>query len=116
VSLFESGVSLAIWEAGKYWATGEVSRPHGSAHQSTAPYQAVRTKDGWVTIGATSPKTWQAFCTALGLEDLRSDPRLCDAYARHGHRDELIPAIERVTTTYSSEDVVALLAEVGVPC
>lgn len=38
VSLLESGVSFAVWEAGKYFATGEVGRPLGSAHQSSAPY------------------------------------------------------------------------------
>ena len=63
VSLFEAGVSLAVWEAGKYFATGEVGGPLGSAHQSQAPYQAVRTADGWVTIGANTPNTW-AGCAA----------------------------------------------------
>src|SRR6266536_90489 len=29
VSLFEAGVSLGVWEAGKYFATGEIARPLG---------------------------------------------------------------------------------------
>src|ERR1700680_2904615 len=33
VSLYEAGVSLALWEAGKYFATGEIQGPLGSAHQ-----------------------------------------------------------------------------------
>ena len=37
VSLFEAGASLAVWEAGKYFATGVVGGPLGSAHQSQAP-------------------------------------------------------------------------------
>src|SRR5207249_11200718 len=37
VSLFESGVSLAVWEAGRYFATGEVPRPLGSAHPTRPP-------------------------------------------------------------------------------
>lgn len=60
VSLRESGVSFAIWEAGKYFATGEVGRPVGSAHQSTAPYQAVGSAEGFITVGAVTPKTWTA--------------------------------------------------------
>ena len=51
---------------GKYFATGEVGRPLGSAHQNQAPYQAVRSADGWVTIGAITPRTWAGFCAALG--------------------------------------------------
>jgi crotonobetainyl-CoA:carnitine CoA-transferase CaiB-like acyl-CoA transferase len=116
VSLFEAGVSFAIWEAGRYFATGEVGRPLGSAHQSTAPYQALRTSDGWVTAGAVTPKTWAAFCTALDLQDLLEDPRYADAFARHGHRDTLIPAIEKQTRQRRTDEVVAALDAAGVPC
>ena len=116
VSLLESGVSFAIWEAGKYFATGEVGRPLGSAHQSTAPYQAVRTADGHVTVGAVTPKTWKGLCTALGLEELLDDERYDDASKRHGHRDTLIPAIEAVTATRTTGEVVAALDDAGVPC
>jgi crotonobetainyl-CoA:carnitine CoA-transferase CaiB-like acyl-CoA transferase len=116
VSLFEAGVSFAVWEAGKYFATGEVGRPLGSAHQSTAPYQAVRTSDGFVTLGAVTPKTWTGLCAVLGLPDLAADERYADAFARHAHRTELIAAIEDVTTTRTSKDLVAALDEAGVPC
>ena len=51
VSLFEAGVSFSIWEAGKYFGTGEIPRRHGSAHQSTAPYQAFRSADGYFAAG-----------------------------------------------------------------
>src|SRR5699024_2223081 len=49
VSLFESAVSLAVWEAGGYFGAGTVSRPAGSAHQAQAPYQAIEVGDGYVT-------------------------------------------------------------------
>jgi crotonobetainyl-CoA:carnitine CoA-transferase CaiB-like acyl-CoA transferase len=116
VSLLESGVSFAIWEAGKYFATGEVGRPLGSAHQSTAPYQALRTADGHITVGAVTPKTWKSFCAALGLDDLVDDERYIEAFSRHAHRDTLIPAIEAVTTTRGTDDLVTALDAAGVPC
>jgi crotonobetainyl-CoA:carnitine CoA-transferase CaiB-like acyl-CoA transferase len=116
VSLLEAGVSFAVWEAGKYFATGEVPEPLGSAHQSTAPYQALRTKDGWVTVGAVTPRTWTEFCRALGLEQLLEDDRYATASTRHGHRDSLIPAIEEVTTTLTQSEVVGALEPAGVPC
>jgi crotonobetainyl-CoA:carnitine CoA-transferase CaiB-like acyl-CoA transferase len=116
VSLLESGASFAVWEASRYFATGEVGRRLGSAHQATAPYQALRTSDGWVTIGAVTPKTWDAFCTALDLESLRDDPRYGDAFGRHGHRDTLIPAIEEATSARTTDEVVAVLDAAEVPC
>lgn len=116
VSLLEAGVSFEIWEAGRFWATGEVGQALGSAHQSTAPYQALRTADGWVTAGAVTPRTWTAFCAALGLDHLVEDPRLRDAHARHGHREELVEQIEKVTTQLTVASVVARLDGAGVPC
>jgi formyl-CoA transferase len=116
VSLLESGVSFAIWEAGKYFATGEVGRPLGSAHQSTAPYQALGTADGYITVGAVTPKTWKSFCATLGLDGLVDDPRYTESFSRHAHRDTLIPAIEAVTTTRTTDDLVTALDAAGVPC
>jgi crotonobetainyl-CoA:carnitine CoA-transferase CaiB-like acyl-CoA transferase len=116
VSLLESGVSLGVWEAGKYFATGEVGRPLGSAHQTQAPYQAVRCADGWVTLGAITPKTWDGLCAALDLPGVHDDPRYPDSAARHEHREELIAAIEAMTTGRAALDVVAALDAAGVPC
>jgi len=54
VSMFESAVSLAVWEAGIHFTTGEVPRAAGSAHKLVAPYQAVAASDRPFTLGATT--------------------------------------------------------------
>lgn len=116
VSLFESGVSYAVWEAGAYFATGEVGHPLGSAHQNQAPYQAVRSQDGYVTIGANTPRNWPALCRALELEELLSDDRFTDGNERLAHREELIELIERRTRALTTAEILALLESAGVPC
>jgi crotonobetainyl-CoA:carnitine CoA-transferase CaiB-like acyl-CoA transferase len=116
VSLFEAGVSLAVWEAGAFFATGQAGRKHGSAHQNSAPYQAVRSNDGWVTVGATTDKTWPAFCRALGMPELLADARYASSYQRYQHREELIDAIETTTATMPGAEIVRLLVAAGVPC
>ena len=116
VSLYEAGVSLAVWEAGKYFATGEVGAPLGSAHQSQAPYQAFRTADGWLTIGANTPNTWAGLCRTLGMEDALADERYADATKRHALRQELQDLVEARTTTRTTADLEAALGAAGVPC
>ncbi len=116
VSLFEAGVSLAVWEAGRYFVTGEVPGPLGSAHQTSAPYQAIRAEDGWFTVGATSTRNWSAFCRALGLEALEQDPRFVGNPERRQHRDALIALIEAVTVKRPMQHWIALLQAAGVPC
>jgi len=101
ISMFESAVSLAVWEAGTYFGSGEVARAAGSAHKLVAPYQAVAASDRHFIVGATTPPNWTAFCRVLGLVALESDRRFADANARRRNRAGLIAEIER---------------EAGVPC
>jgi len=116
VSMFESSASLAVWEAGSYFTTGEVPRAAGSAHKLVGPYQAIRASDEHFVIGATTAPNWTAFCRALGLEKLERDPRFSDATLRQRARDTLIPLIEEVTATRPAAHWLAILREAGVPC
>src|SRR4030095_12568155 len=55
-ALFEAALGLSVWEPTEYWATGEPPLPLGSAHRLSAPYQAFRAGDGFLTIAAlTTP-------------------------------------------------------------
>jgi len=116
VCLFESGVSLAVWEAGRYFATGEIPKPLGSAHQTSAPYQALRASDGFFTLGATTARNWEACCDVFGLQELKQDPRFAKNHLRHQNRRELIPLIEEVTGKRPAKHWIDALTGAGVPC
>ncbi|HEV7665533.1 MAG TPA: CoA transferase [Chloroflexota bacterium] len=116
LSLFESAVALEVWETSGYFATGTVPEPLGSAHRVTAPYQALRTADGYITVGATSPRNWSSFCQALGLAALENDPRFAVVSARRDRYEELAALIEDVLRTRPSDYWYRLLEEAGVPC
>ncbi|HEV8229437.1 MAG TPA: CoA transferase [Candidatus Limnocylindria bacterium] len=116
VSMYESSVSLAVWESGQFFTTGEVPRPAGSAHKLVGPYQAVRAADKHFVLGATTAPTWTAFCRALGLEHLERDPRFADGTLRRHDAGELIPLIEEVTATRPAAHWLAVLRAEGVPC
>jgi crotonobetainyl-CoA:carnitine CoA-transferase CaiB-like acyl-CoA transferase len=116
VSLFEAGVSLEVWEAGRYFATGEVPSPLGSAHQTAAPYQAIHAADGYFTVGATTPRNWRALCEVLDHPEWANDERFKDNPSRHARRDVLIPMIEEVTSPKARAFWVSQLQRAGVPC
>jgi len=116
VSLLESAIALEAWETSGYLATGEVPRPLGSAHRVNAPYQAIKTADGYITIGATTPGNWHAFCATLGLEDLEKDPRFATVSERRRRYEELAALIEVVTVRRPSEHWYRALERAGVPC
>lgn len=116
VSMFESSVALAVWEAGQYFTTGEIPRASGSAHKLVAPYQAVRAQDGHFIVGATTPRNWTAFCEVLGLAHLEHDERFADATRRRANVRALIPLIEEITQIRPMAVWLERLRAAGVPC
>ncbi len=116
ISLLESAIALEVWETSSYFATGEVPKPLGSAHRINAPYQAVKTADGYITIGATTPVNWRAFAASLGLAHLDADERFATGPLRRKNYRELALLIEEVTTTDTSDHWYRLLEKAGVPC
>jgi formyl-CoA transferase len=115
-SLYEAGLALSVWETAELWATGRVPQPLGSAHRMTAPYQALRTRDGHIMVGANNPRLWQRLCRALDREDLLSDPRFTTNADRMERRDVLAGELESVLKNRDTEDWVAALLAAGVPC
>jgi crotonobetainyl-CoA:carnitine CoA-transferase CaiB-like acyl-CoA transferase len=114
-SLFEAALAMSVWESTEYWSTGESPEPLGSANRMSAPYQALATKDGYLTIGANNEKLWRKLCEVLGVPELEKDPRFADNNLRMANRADLIPELEKYFALRSTDDwVVALLAE-GVP-
>ncbi|GAA4513729.1 CaiB/BaiF CoA transferase family protein [Brevibacterium yomogidense] len=115
VSLFESAVSLAVWEAGSYFGAGVVSQPNGSAHQAQAPYQAVLAKDGHVTIGANAQATWRRFCQAFDFADLEDHPKYAEPELRLENREGLVAVVEDRLRNRTVDDVLEEMNRVGVP-
>ena len=60
ISLVDAGLAWTVWESGAYFGAGEVPQPTGTRHRRSTPYQAYRTSDGYVTIGAANDRLWAA--------------------------------------------------------
>ncbi len=115
-SLFEGALALSIWETAELWATGRVPEPLGSAHRLTAPYQALRTRDGHITVGGNTQPLWERLCEAIGRPELIGDPRFASNDERMEHRAELVAELETATAARDADEWVAALGEAGVPC
>ena len=115
-SLLEAGVALSVWEATEFFAGQGVPRPLGSAHRMSAPYQAIRCADGYITIGAANDRTFAKLATALGHPEWTTDPRFASDARRVEHRVELARLIEDVTTTEGTSTWLERFERAGIPC
>jgi crotonobetainyl-CoA:carnitine CoA-transferase CaiB-like acyl-CoA transferase len=101
-SLLESSVAYLVWEAMSWFQQGQLAEPGGSAHRLSAPYEAFRTSDGWITIAAPTQDAWLALCQALERPDWATDERFRSPRRRLANRAELAAEITAVTMTQSS--------------
>ena len=113
-SLLEAGIAYTIWESALYFAEGEIPGPLGSAHRVSAPYQALRTADGYINIGAATQATWEQFCRALGLENLIEDPKFKIPGDRKARESELAELLESTLSRESTAYWLELLDKAGV--
>jgi crotonobetainyl-CoA:carnitine CoA-transferase CaiB-like acyl-CoA transferase len=115
-SLLESSVAYLIWEAMLYFEQGEVAEPGGSAHRLSAPYEALPTADGWITVAAHSPDAFESLCAAIGRPELVADDRFRSGRRRLANRAELAAEISAATRTATTAHWEQVLVDVGVPC
>ncbi len=72
--------------------------------------------DGWLTIGILDPKHWPKLCQALGREDLVSDERSADPFARNENRDWLMAEIQKTVETQPRQHWLDAIVAQDVPC
>ena len=115
VSLLESALAYMVWESGIYFTTGEVSRPLGSAHRLSAPYQSLKTRDGYINVGAPNDTNWARMVRTMGREDLLEDGRFTDNAGRMTNRADLESELERTLTEQDTANWLEKFDRAGFP-
>jgi crotonobetainyl-CoA:carnitine CoA-transferase CaiB-like acyl-CoA transferase len=115
-SLLEAGLAWTPWEFGAYFGGGELPTATGTRHRRSAPYQAYRTLDGYVTVGASNDKLWRNFCTMVCAKpEWLTDPRFAAASSRLKNIDALEQEIEAQLTTRPTAHWVEKMDAAEVP-
>ncbi|ADG05990.1 L-carnitine dehydratase/bile acid-inducible protein F [Kyrpidia tusciae DSM 2912] len=115
-SLFEGQLGLMTYYATTYLITGEVGKRLGASHFSIAPYQAFETVDGYVIIAAPNDGLFARLCNVLGVPQLAEQDRYKTNALRVQHRRELAEELQGLVGAFTTEKLLELLREAGVPC
>jgi crotonobetainyl-CoA:carnitine CoA-transferase CaiB-like acyl-CoA transferase len=115
-SLLETAIGFSSWTSAQWLADHEEPVRQGSRHRQNAPYQRMKTKDGYLMIGAAGEAIWQRCAEALGHPEWSQDPRFATNRARMSNRAALEAVIEDVLATATTDDWVGVLENAGVPC
>ena len=114
-SLYEAGIVQTFWQSAVALATGESPGPLGSAHPLAAPYEALPTADGWITVGGWNQVNWLRLVKVLGLEALAGDPRFASNADRMANLDALREVLAQRLRTTATDEWLRLLEAANVP-
>lgn len=114
-SLFEAAITQTYWQSAIAFATGEAPTPLGSAHPLNAPYQAFRTKDGWINIGAANQRNWERFLDVIAQPELNDDPRFSSNHLRMQNLDALVAVLETTLEQETTDTWLERMEQAGLP-
>ncbi|HEX5416080.1 MAG TPA: CoA transferase, partial [Chloroflexota bacterium] len=114
-SLLESMVGMLTFQGVRYLNGAGVPPPAGNHHPINAPYGVFKTRDGYITLGATGEKRWRKFCEVLPAPEWLEDPRFATNGGRYAHRLELAELIGAKLQAHTSDEWEQILNANGIP-
>lgn len=116
VSMMSSLLSLSVYNATRYFVTGETPKRMGSRHPGVVPYGQYAGSDGNILLSTFSDGSWKKIVDAMDRPELAEDPRFITAASRVVHRDACDTLLSEVFSGFTSEEIVKRLHEAGIPC
>ncbi len=115
VALLDSIMPMMGWVAANLLIGGQQPRLMGNDNFTAAPSGTFRTGDGYINIAANQQQQWEDLADALGVAELKCDPRFHERDTRKKNRALLTPLLEAKLTTNTTEHWVGVLNAKGIP-
>jgi succinate---hydroxymethylglutarate CoA-transferase len=115
-SMLGALVGVAALQTSEYFGTGKAPASLGSAHPRNAPYQAFMASDEHFIIAAGNDRLWGEVCEAVGLPELRDDPRFARQSLRATNQVELAALLEDKFRERTAAQWLEEMDARGVPC
>ena len=115
-SLLDAGVGLSVWESTQFFSGRGIPERLGSAHRMSAPYQAFRCADGYITVGGANDRSFHRICEVLGHPEWKDMAEFKTDGMRIRNRADLASRIEAITSTRPRAHWLQLFDANSVPC
>jgi formyl-CoA transferase len=115
VALVDSIMPLMGWVAANLLIGHQQPQLLGNDNFTAAPSGTFATRDGAINIAANKQEQWEAVAEALGVPELKQDPRFAGRDARKSNRRALTPLLEAKLRERDTDHWVRVLNERGVP-
>ncbi|WP_454720387.1 MULTISPECIES: CaiB/BaiF CoA transferase family protein [Cupriavidus] len=114
-SLLHSQIAMMDFQAARFLNEGDIPRPAGNDHPTSAPMGVFNAADGLLNLGAAGQGTWVRLCKAIGHPEWIADAEFATEPLRVKHRARLNARLNEVFGAHGVQHWVALLNGAGVP-
>jgi crotonobetainyl-CoA:carnitine CoA-transferase CaiB-like acyl-CoA transferase len=105
VSIHETAINVAEYEAAVAWDAGESrKRPGVNRFGRNYPVGIYPTQQGLIGVTIVTPAQWRGVCALLGMPDLANNPRYSINTDRLAHADEIDALFQPVWQTRTAAD------------
>ena len=115
IDLSELDCLFAMMETGPwvYNINGKVLPRTGNSYPSISPYDTLKAKDGFLSVGISTDGQWQKFCAAFDIDPATEGMAVNSE--RVENRPAVIELIEDRFSAFDAADLLAKLTEAGIP-
>ncbi|XP_025096338.1 succinate--hydroxymethylglutarate CoA-transferase-like isoform X2 [Pomacea canaliculata] len=114
-SLLSTQVASLVNIASNYLNAGKEATRQGTEHPSIVPYQAFRTLDGFILLGAGNDGQFKVLCKCLDLAVLATDERYLTNNLRVINRVSLLDSLSKRISKLSTKEWLVKLENSGIP-
>jgi crotonobetainyl-CoA:carnitine CoA-transferase CaiB-like acyl-CoA transferase len=114
--MLDATAALLTYQAGNYFATGNVPGRLGNRHPTIVPYETFEASDGEFVIAVGNDDQWRRLCAIMGKPDLAADERFASNRGRVAHYETLRPVLAGILAGRTRAEWVEALRGAGVPC
>jgi crotonobetainyl-CoA:carnitine CoA-transferase CaiB-like acyl-CoA transferase len=114
-----SALAASVALTGAFIGHMQLGKAHdvraGSRHPLCCPWNAYRTRDGWVLMCSSTESHWRRIAALIGRPELTDDPRFADINTRQANHAAVDAAIEAWTLGRTTDEAIAAFDGADVP-
>ncbi len=114
LALLDVGVAAMAARTVEWTLEGKIPERLGTKSPGSAPAQVFRTADGFLNIQAGAEADYRRLCDALGLPELKEDPRFASRKDRVANQDALVGLLEERIGQWRTQPLFTALTARGV--
>jgi CoA:oxalate CoA-transferase len=116
VSMLDCQLAVLENAIARYFVNGVAPKPLGTRHPSITPFDAFKSKDGSIIVGAGNDRLWEKLCELVGLPELKNDERFKNNSLRTQNVKDLYSYLQPAFQVKSTAEWIVELEAAGIPC